>query len=183
MGFLTGAFLKIYSAKQRIQLQHQLTSVTMRLQQVQRQSGQLQKQLTQMKQMQSNNITAMTNQFLQGATGAGSAAMQSIFTKVQSGQTLTADEQNQMTAYNQASTQAQMQASIFSSTYKNMLETSFQQYEEAQLEPLKNIEEMLTIEKNNIESQIKLVEGQEKAAGDMEKSSQKDFVPEYTGGG
>ena len=63
------------------------------------------------------------------------------------------------------------------------LKKKIQEFEEAQLEPLKNEEEALTLEKNAIESQIKLIEGQEQASAQMEKSSQKDFVPEYTGGG
>lgn len=181
MGFLTGSFLRIYSARQRLQLQHRLTSVTMRLQKAQKQMGELQKQLTQMKQMQNNNITAMGNQYMQGIMGAGSAAMQSIFTKVQSGQALSQEEQNQMSSYNQMSTNAQMQASIFMSSQKNQLEMGFQMYEEAQLEPLKNLEVSLETEKANLEAQLRTVEGQEEAAKKMADASKNDFVPEYTG--
>ena len=39
------------------------------------------------------------------------------------------------------------------------------------------------IEKNGLESLEKLVQAQEESAAKMEQSSQKDFVPEYTGGG
>ena len=54
---------------------------------------------------------------------------------------------------------------------------------ETQLEPLKDMEIALGQRKANIESRLKLIEGQEEAAKQMEKSSQKDFVPEYTGQG
>ena len=66
---------------------------------------------------------------------------------------------------------------------KSLIEQQFEQMSEAQLEPLKNMEEQLAMEKANLESRIKLIEGQEQASREMEKSSQKDFVPEYTGGG
>ena len=64
-----------------------------------------------------------------------------------------------------------------------MWDDYFEQYREAMLEPLKDEEQALQMEKANIESRLKLTEGQEKAAEEMEKSSQKDFVPQYTGGG
>lgn len=180
MGFLTGAFLKIYSAKQRLNLQHRLTSVTMQLQRAQRQSGDIQKRLTQMKQMQSMNMKAMQTYMMRGA----SAEMNSIFDSIKNNTSLSdADRSAQLMQANSTFSMKQQDIALQFSQQQAQQEMAMQEFEEAQLEPLKNLEESLTIEKNNIESQLKLVEGQEKAAADMEKSSQKDFTPEYTGGG
>lgn len=170
MGFLTGAFLKMYTTRMRIQLQHQLTRVTMRQNRITKQIGDMEKKITQMKQaatmgvsssMQMSNAQAASI-FQQAAAGADTNAMTTANVNYQN--TLAMNAMN-----------AQMS--------KSMIEQQFDQMSEAQLEPLKNMEEQLAMEKANLESRIKLIEGQEQASREMEKSSQKDFVPEYTGGG
>ena len=88
-----------------------------------------------------------------------------------------------MMSINSAFTMKQQDIALQFSQMQSQQDMAMQEFEEAQLEPLKNMEESLQVEKASIESQLKLVEGQEKAAGEMEKSSSKDFVPEYTGGG
>lgn len=180
MGFLTGAFLKVYAARQRIQLQHQLTGVMMRLSKVQKQSGDAQKQLTRMKQMQSTNMKAMQSYAMKGAS---SAMSQSIFDLQKNSSLSDADRSAQMMAMNSAFTMQQQDIAMQFAQMQSQQDMAMQEFEEAQLEPLKNLEESLMVEKANIESQIKLVETQEKAAAEMEKSSAKDFTPEYTGGG
>ncbi len=170
MGFLTGAFLKMYTTRMRIQLQHQLTTVTMRQNRITKQIGDMEKKITQMKQaatmgvsssMQMSNAEAASI-FQQAAAGADTNAMTTANVNYQN--TLAMNAMN-----------AQMS--------KSMIEQYYDQMSEAQLEPLKNMEEQLAMEKANLESRIKLIEGQEQASREMEKSSQKDFVPEYTGGG
>ncbi|MBS5803003.1 MAG: hypothetical protein KIC80_08355 [Brachyspira sp.] len=170
MGFLTGAFLKMYTTRMRIQLQHQLTTVTMRQNRITKQIGDMEKKITQMKQaatmgvsssMQMSNAQAASI-FQQAAAGADTNAMTTANVNYQN--TLAMNAMN-----------AQMS--------KSMIEQYYDQMSEAQLEPLKNMEEQLAMEKANLESRIKLIEGQEQASREMEKSSQKDFVPEYTGGG
>ena len=170
MGFLTGAFLKMYTTRMRIQLQHQLTTVTMRQNRITKQIGDMEKKITQMKQaatmgvsssMQMSNAQAASI-FQQAAAGADTNAMTTANVNYQN--TLAMNAMN-----------AQMS--------KSMIEQYYDQMSEAQLEPLKNMEEQLAMEKANLESRIKLIEGQEQASREMEKSSQKDIVPEYTGGG
>lgn len=180
MGFLTGAFLKSYSAVQRIRLQNQLTSVTLRMQRVNRRSNDVQKQISQMKNAQTMNLKSMQSVWNQGAYAAYQSSMSAI-----NGDTTLSDQQKmaEMQKAQSIFTMAQQQNALQASQQQAQIENSIQEFEEAQLEPLKNEEEALTLEKNAIESQIKLIEGQEQAASQMEKSSQKDFVPEYTGGG
>lgn len=170
MGFLTGAFLKMYTTRMRIQLQHQLTTVTMRQNRITKQIGDMEKKITQMKQaatmgvsssMQMSNAQAASI-FQQAAAGADTNAMTTANVNYQN--TLAMNAMN-----------AQMA--------KSTIEQQFEQMSEAQLEPLRNMEEQLAMEKANLESRIKLIEGQEDASKKMEQASQKDFVPEYTGGG
>ena len=84
-----------------------------------------------------------------------------------------------MQAYQNTQQQMQMQFAQAQSIWADQ----FEMMREAQLQPLKDLEESLAVRKANIESRIKLIEGQEQAAQQMEKSSQKDFVPDYTGQG
>lgn len=180
MGFLTGAFLKSYSAVQRIRLQHQLTTISMRLLSVQRQSSTYQKHISRMKNTQSMAIKANQSQEL---AGARNKMNQSIFTIQNDTSMSDQDKSIRLTQINNDFAAVQQTISLKYAQQSSEMEEAIQTAEEMQLEPLKNEEEALTLEKNAIESQIKLIEGQEQAAAQMEKSSQKDFVPEYTGGG
>ena len=56
-------------------------------------------------------------------------------------------------------------------------------YREAQLEPLKNMEDSLATEKATLETRIQTLTDQEKAAQEMEKQGAKDMAPDYTGQG
>lgn len=170
MGFLTGAFLKMYTTRMRIQLQHQLTRVTMRQNRITKQIGDMEKKLTQMKQAFNSGIGASTQMQI-------ARDMNSIFQGVNKNDTNAMTNAN--IQFQQASAMRQMDAQL----QKTQVEQYFDMMSEQQLEPLKNMEEQLAMEKANLESRIKLIEGQEQASREMEKSSQKDFVPEYTGGG
>lgn len=180
MGFFTGSYLKSYSAVQRIRKQGQLTSVEMRLLSVQRQSSTYQKHISRMKNTQSMAIKANQNQEL---AGARNKMNQSIFTIQNDTSMSDQDKSIRLTQINNDFAAVQQSISLKYAQQSSELEEAIQTAEEMQLEPLKNEEEALALEKNALESQIKLIEGQEQAAAQMEKSSQKDFVPEYTGGG
>lgn len=175
MGFLTGAFLKMYTTRMRLQLQHQLTSVTLRQNRITKQIGDMEKKITQMKQAATMGVSASTQ--LRNAN-----AYNSIFSNVSKD---ASGEYNstQLTQANMEYQQQMANSAMMAQLSKNQIEQQYEQMSEAQLEPLKNMEEQLAMEKANLESRIKLIEGQEEASRQMEKSSQKDFVPEYTGGG
>ncbi len=170
MGFLTGAFLKMYTTRMRIQLQHQLTTITMRQNRITKQIGDMEKKLTQMKQAATMGVSASMQ--MQNAEAA------SIFQQASA-----SGDTNAMTQANVQYQNAMALNAMNAQMSKSMIEQQYEQMSEAQLEPLKNMEEQLAMEKANLESRIKLIEGQEQASREMEKSSQKDFVPEYTGGG
>lgn len=179
MGFFIGSSLKSYSGIQRIRLQDKLADLTLRMQRIQRQQNNVQKQISQMKNAQTMNLKSMQSVWNQGAY----AAYQSSMSAINGGNYTDQEKMAKMQEAQSVFTMAQQQNALQASQQQAQIENSIQEFEEAQLEPLKNEEEALLIEKNGLESLEKLVEGQEQAAAKMEQSSQKDFVPEYTGGG
>lgn len=179
MGFFIGSSLKNYSGIQRIRLQDKLADLTLRMQRIQRQQNNVQKQISQMKNAQTMNLKSMQSVWNQGAY----AAYQSSMSAINGGNYTDQEKMAKMQEAQSVFTMAQQQNALQASQQQAQIENSIQEFEEAQLEPLKNEEEALLIEKNGLESLEKLVEGQEQAAAKMEQSSQKDFVPEYTGGG
>lgn len=179
MGFLTGAYLKMMNARMRLQLQNQLTTISMQMQRVTKEMGQMERMLNRQQQM---GNAAMKSQ-MQASIFSYQNQMQAKFQGQQSGDATDAKMYAEQQMAMQALSNFQMMQQTQVAQQQSIFENNFEMLREAQLEPLKNLESNLAIEKANIESRIKLIEGQEKAAEDMEKSSQKDFVPQYTGGG
>ena len=180
MGFLTGAYLKMQSARMRLQLQNELTRIVSQMNRVTKQIGQVERMMTSQQRNANAMIQAQMQQSIFGAAkdlginynnptdtlNQGlSGADPNMYVKMQQ---LAGIQQN-----------VQMQGAQAQSVWADY----FDMMRESQLEPLKDLEIALGQEKANIESRLKLIEGQEEAAKQMEKSSQKDFVPEYTGQG
>lgn len=172
MGFLTGTYLKMQSARMRIQLQHQLTSIMSQLNRVTKQMGQMEKMLA---SQQRNADLALRQQ-----------AQRSIWSPLSERginpndpSTLMNMDSATMQAFNYTQQQMQYRYAQAQSVWADY----FENYKEAQMEPLKSMEESLTIKKTNIESRLRLIEEQEKAAESMTKSSAQDFTPQYSGQG
>lgn len=174
MGFLTGTYLKMQTARMRIQLQHQLTSVMSQLNRVTKQMADMEKNLA--SQQRSADL-ALRQQ-----------AQTSIWFTLQE-KCPGVDPNNPATLMNldsaasQAFSYTQQQAQYRYAQAQSVWADYFENYKEAQLEPLKSLEESLTIRKTSIESRLQLIGEQEKAASDMTKASQQDFTPQYTGQG
>ncbi len=182
MGFLTGGYLKMYSAKLRLQLQHQLTSITMRHNKVQKQVGEMEKRLTQMQQSQNQ----MLNASMQAANaGAYSSIFQGMgsFGPANGTNPIDTSQSTQLQQANLMYQQAQQYNSVFFTQQKFLQEQNFDQFRQMQLEPLQQLEESLAIEKANIETRLATVKEQEESAKAMEKQDRKDAVADYTGQG
>ncbi len=174
MGFLTGAYLKTSSARMRLQLQNELTSIMSKMQRVQKQSQMMERNIA----MQHRNTNSALQYQFQGAMSQ-LGQQYNIFSpdgSIFSGQQ-DPSRMEAMQRYQYAQSQMQMEYS----QSKAMWDNQFDMIKEAQLQPLKDMEEELAVRKANIESRLRLIEGQEEAAKKMEQASQKDFVPEYTG--
>ena len=170
MGILTGGYLKMYTKKLQLQLQRQLTSVMLRHNKVQKQVGEMEKQLTRMQQNQNSVFNASMQ-------AANYGSYQSIFSNLDAN-----DAQAVQNANNQYQAAQQYNAIMFQQQ-KFIQEEAFEQFRTMQLEPLQNLEESLAMEKASLESRLATVKEQHESAKEMEKDSRKDVVPDYTGQG
>ena len=178
MGLLTGGYLKMYTKKLQLQLQHQLTSVMLRHNRVQKQVGEMERRLTQMQQQQNSTFNATIQ-----AKNYGAYA--SIFgIDPNTGQsTINPNDVQAMQTANNSYQAAQQRIAVLSQQQKFMMDESFEQFRTMQLEPLQQLEESLAMEKANLESRLATIKEQHESAQAMEKESRKDAVPDYTGQG
>ena len=192
MGFFTGAYLKIMTGKMKRQLQNRLVQVTMQMNRVTKQIGDMEKQLQNQENSMKNAVRYNTSIFMvqqMNKMGMGSG-LEAIFgsavgqadadaaAKMKSMSDAERMQYQQM-AYQQAQSMAQQQSAMNQEYITQMMDM----YREAQLEPLKNMEDSLATEKATLETRIQTLTDQEKAAQEMEKQGAKDMAPDYTGQG
>ena len=183
MGFLTGAYLKMQTARMRLQLQNELTQITMQMNRVTKQVGQMERMMS--SQQRQMNM-ALQNQYRYGMTNLANEQGFNFLNGVNiwdAAAKLSDEEKAERLQKMQGYQYTQQQMQMYFSQAQSIWADQFEMMREAQLQPLKDLEESLGVRKANIESRLKLIEGQEQAAQQMEKSSPKDFVPDYTGQG
>lgn len=167
MGFLSGAYGKLMAGKLVRDLQYQMTSVQSRLRRVTREIGDMEKNM----QSQERNLKAqMQSQMQASVFGAMSRAGVGGF-----------DPTNMLgvTLYSMIQQQVQQQYSMAQSMWQNM----FEMEREAQLQPLKDLEDSLQTEKDNLESRLKIAQAEYDAKKEEEKAGVKGLTPDYTGQG
>lgn len=172
MGFLSGAYGKLMAGKLVRDLQYQMTSVQSRLRRVTREIGDMEKNM----QSQERNLKA---QMQASVFGAMSEARVGGFDPtnmlgVTSGMTT-----EQYSLYSMIQQQVQQQYSMAQSMWQNM----FEMEREAQLQPLKDLEDSLQTEKDNLESRLKIAQAEYDAKKEEEKAGVKGLTPDYTGQG
>lgn len=163
MGFLSGAYGKLMAGQHVRNLQHRMTQVQSRLRRVTREVGQAEKQL---QSMQKGVRAELSSQMLK-----------------MGGVPSTFDQNNVSIDMSDASSrQYQMQqaqglytqASAYWDSYFDMMR-------ESMLQPLKDEEDYLQTEKDNLESQIKIAQAEYDAKKEEEKEGAKNLAPNYTG--
>ena len=173
MGFLNGAYGKLMAGKLVRDLQYQMTSVQSRLRRVTREIGQKDK----MYQAQKRNMKqAMQSQMQYAAYGmmAQMGIDPNALMNNPLGQKI---DNNQMTAYSVCMQRAQMM--YMNST--TMMENVFEMQSEADLQALKDLEEDLQTEKDNLESRLQVAKQEYDAKKEEEKDGAKSLQPNYTG--
>lgn len=173
MGFLNGAYGKLMAGKLVRDLQYQMTSVQSRLRRVTREIGQKDK----MYQAQKRNMKqAMQSQMQYAAYGmmAQMGIDPNALMNNPLGQKI---DNNQMTAYSACMQRAQMM--YMNST--TMMENVFEMQSEADLQALKDLEEDLQTEKDNLESRLQVAKQEYEAKKEEEKDGAKSLQPNYTG--
>lgn len=162
MGFLSGAYGKLMAGRLVRQLQWQLTSVQSRLNRVTKQVGDMEKSL-------------------QSQQRAASMFNSNIFNQMRMGMISEANQgdANSYNAFLMATGNLQQNMAM----QQQMMAEQFDIMRDAQLEPLKAIQEQLETEKDNLESRLELAKGQYEAKKKEEQDGAKNMVPEYTGQG
>lgn len=208
MGFLLGAFGKQMAGKRLRALQARMMNVQSRLRRATRDIEQMEKFWSRVEKdnknmmtmaMQAANIGIQQNlqssvfndianrigQETATAKGIDLAAirdgnLQEISklgsTEAQQFTEILANNRTQST-YVQQALQAAMQQQM--AMQENMIEAQ----KEAQLMPLKDLEDDLQTEKDSLESQIQLAQADYDGCKEMEKAGAKNMVPQYTGQG
>ncbi len=198
MGFLLGAYGKLMAGKRVRQLQARMMSVQSQLRRATRDIENMERTLNQ----QEKNLKYMNQSYISNMMMGMSGGLQaSIFgaLKTQFGDSLPianggidyAKLSSEQASYlssitQQMTTQFQYQQQAMQSSLmqqNSMIENNFEAYKELQLQPLKDTEEELQLEKDSLETQIQLAQQDYEACKEMEKAGAKSLVPNYTGQG
>ena len=190
MGFLLGAYGKLMAGKRVRALQARMMNVQSQMRRATRQVADMEKYFTTMEKNMKNQMSLFSSnymmQFQQSmANGAlevaGFGSMEEL---------LACDDKEKMNRYYQAmqgfatenaARQQQMQAAL--QMQNTMMETYIESQKEMMLQPLKDLEEDLQLEKDSLESQIQIAQADYEACKEMEKAGVKTLTPQYTGQG
>ena len=176
MGFLSGAYGKLMAGKLVRDLQYQMTSVQSQLRRVTKEVGDMEKMFTAQErnikaQMQSQMNTSVFN--LMGHSGFG-AFDQSNMLGIINGMS-----QEQFSKYSMNHQFLQQQYAMAQSAWQDM----FEMQRESVLQPLKELEDDLQTQKDNLESRLKIAQTEYDAKKEEEKAGVKGMTPDYTGQG
>lgn len=184
MGFLMGAYGKLMAGQRMRDIQFQLTTVQSRLRRITKEIGLKEKQY----QSQERNMkTMLQNQMYTGMY----AALASTPGMEQYGQMMMGTMMGMPFSPTMIPGLSTEQSSRFSGIQQyyqmmfmqsqNMWQNMFEMQREADLQALKDVQDDLELEKNNLESQLQLAETDYKANKDMEKQGVEYIKPDYTG--
>lgn len=173
MGFLSGAFGKLMAGKYLRTLQFKATMVQSRLRQTTREIGRLDKMFSSREKQIKTGIAQQQQAYMYEAN---------LLLKgmCEGGPT----NDTQVTSTNYAAYSAQQQkVQAWAAMANTYWEQMFEMEKESLLQPLKDLEEDLQSEKDNLESQIKIAQAEYDAKKEEEKAGAKTLAPDYTGQG
>ena len=178
MGFLMGAYGKLMAGQRMRSIQFQLTTVQSRLRRITREIGDKEK----LYQSQERNMkTQMQNQmqaYMYKQLGLDPTMInQGLFSSMDDNTATSIFGNVNQTAFATAMQQAQL---IYSAS-QSMWQSMFEMKKQADLQALKDVEEDLQIEKDNLESQLKIAQADYEANKEMEKQGAQNLKPDYTG--
>lgn len=199
MGFLLGAYGKLMAGKRVRQLQARMMSVQSQLRRATRDVENMEKYFTRMEKDAKNNMSLWGSSLVSGmqasqmfsnfktlgivldpmdpnAMQTGMAALQEKAKTDSSIWNAFSGLQNMNTGYQQG-----IQSMVMS--MQSNLESQIEMQKELQLQPLKDLEEDLQLEKDSLESQIQIANADYDACKEMEKAGVKSLTPQYTGQG
>ena len=194
MGFLMGAYGKLMAGQRMRSIQFRLTTVQSRLRRVTREIGEKEKMYQAQQRNMKNQMQSQMQWYLMGQlnaaaassplaagqlammTGGDYAAIQND-PMYQAAMADTTQMQAFSTWYSSMQQRAQMQATMANTMWEN----AFEMQKEADLNALKDLEDSLMLEKDSLESQLKIAQADYEANKDMEKQGAQNLKPDYTG--
>ena len=202
MGFLLGAYGKLMAGKRVRQLQARMISVQSQLRRATRDIENMERQINAQQRQMTNTIRTMGSMQMFGLQSYNQTELANLQASIFDKHGLTGIKFDDMTdeqkkSYSNAISEYQMNASLVNnqmSSMQQMMQTTMMQQQqqvenyvemmkEMQLEPLKDLEEDLQMEKESLESQIQLAQQDYEACKEIEKSGSKSLAPQYTGQG
>ncbi len=169
MGFLSGAYGKIIAKKQYLQIQHELNDVSRQLMRTTRQIGNYEKMLT----ARQSSMQQMARMQMMGM-------QRGIWDGYQ--MNLGSTEESKMAAY-QLYQQNMQQMQWQQSMAMEYMQMAIEEQRNMMIEPLKDLENELTLRKETLDSQLQLAKNEYEAKQKEEKEGAKSFTPDYTGNG
>ncbi len=179
MCFLSGAYGKLMAGKMVRSLQYEMTRVQSQLRRVTRQVGNMEKMFSAQERNMKMQMQAKMQASIFGVNGMG-GVFQGLFgngidpSNPDSYQNMDSALMQKFSMYQQ---QQQYQYTMAQTQWQN----TFEMMREAQLEPLKDLEDSLQTEKDNLESRLKIANQEYEAKKEEEKAGAKGLAPEYTG--
>ena len=203
MGFLLGAYGKLMAGKRVRQLQARMMSVQSQLRRATRDIESMERQINAQQRQMMNSIRTMGSMQMFGLQNASQMNLQALQNSIfgdfysTAGTDMNKWTDAQRSDYTNLTSQYQMQAAMMNnqmSSVQQMMQTTMAQQQqqvetqvelmkELQLQPLKDLEEDLQLEKDTLESQVQLAQQDYEACKEMEKAGSKNLAPQYTGQG
>ena len=191
MGFLMGAYGKLMAGQRMRDIQFQLTTVQSRLRRITKEIGLKEKMyqsqernMKTMMQTQMQNNIYMGLQYLSQYGDPQTAEIASVYgyNMFEGGMAnLSGFDTKAMNSFSTNFSMIQQQAQMQYAMSQNMWQNIFEMQKEADLQSLKDIEDDLQIEKDNLESQLKIAQADYEANKEMEKQGAQNLKPDYTG--
>ncbi len=203
MGYLLGAFGKLMAGKRLRDLQARMTSVQSQLRRATRDIANMEKTINAQARQMKNSMRMFSTMQMSGMQNGLNAYLAGLQNSIFGDFTATyGNDASKWSAevqklYASKTSEYQMQAQLANNSMgsmQQMLQTSMMQQQqqvenyvemmkEAQLEPLKDLEDDLMAEKDTLETQIQLAEADYKGNQEQEKAGAQNLVPRYTGQG
>ncbi len=185
MGFLNGAYGKLMAGKLVRDLQYQMTGIQSQLRRVTKDIGNMEKMFTaQERNMKTMMQSQMQYSIMGAAAGLGlpvtmGGDMTSLGMNLMGVANTNGFDTKQMQQYSMIQQAVQQQFTMAQSMWQNM----FEMQRESMLQPLKDLEDDLQTQKDNLESRIKIAQAEYDAKKEEEKAGVKGLTPDYTGQG
>lgn len=174
MGFLSGAYGKLMAGKLVRDLQYQMTSVQSRLRRVTREIGDMENMFSAKERSMKSQ---MMSQMQYATLGAMERAGIGQFDQTNMLGAISGMSNDDYSRYMGVQQLIQQQFSMAQSVWQNM----FEMEKESQLQSLKDLEDSLQTEKDNLESRLKIAQAEYDAKKEEEKAGVKGLTPDYTG--